>query len=42
MGEKEAVEINERKMAISYRVPFPNIDELKLLYSSEEYEHLFY
>jgi hypothetical protein len=28
MGEKEAVEINERKMAISYRIPFPNIDEL--------------
>jgi hypothetical protein len=42
MGEKEAVEINGRKMAISYRIPFPNIEELKLLYSSEEYEHLFY
>ena len=25
MGEKEAVEINGRKMAISYRLPFPNI-----------------
>jgi len=42
MGKKEAVEINGRKMAISYRIPFPNIDGLKLLSSSEEYEHLFY
>ncbi|MBX9886774.1 MAG: hypothetical protein K2Y30_02440 [Flavobacteriaceae bacterium] len=25
MGEKEAVEINGRKMAISYRLPFPNL-----------------
>lgn len=25
MGEKEAVEINARKMAISYRLPFPNL-----------------
>ncbi|MES2141202.1 MAG: hypothetical protein V4511_15955 [Bacteroidota bacterium] len=25
MGEKEAVEINDRKMAISYWLPFPNI-----------------
>ncbi len=25
MGEKEAVEINGRKMAISYRMPFPNL-----------------
>lgn len=25
MGEKEAVEINDRKMAISYRLPFPNL-----------------
>jgi hypothetical protein len=32
MGEKEAVEINGRKMSISYRIPFPNIDELELLY----------
>jgi len=32
MGEKEAVEINGKKMAISYRIPFPNIDELELLY----------
>jgi len=28
-GEKEAVEINSRKMAISYRIPFPNIDNIK-------------
>ena len=41
-GEKEDVEINGRKMSISYRIPFPNIDELKLLSSSEEFEHLFY
>jgi len=26
MGEKEAVEINGRKMAISYRLPFPNLN----------------
>lgn len=25
MGEKEAVEINDRKMAISFRLPFPNL-----------------
>jgi hypothetical protein len=25
IGEKEAVEINGKKMAISYRFPFPNI-----------------
>jgi hypothetical protein len=27
MGERQAVEINGRKMAISYRIPFPNIDK---------------
>ena len=44
MGEREAVEINGKKMAISYRIPFPNIDELKLLFESEEeeYDPLFY
>jgi hypothetical protein len=28
MGEREAVEINGRKMAISFRIPFPNVDEI--------------
>jgi hypothetical protein len=26
LGEKEAVEINGKKMSISYRFPFPNIE----------------
>jgi hypothetical protein len=27
-GEREAVEINGRKMSISFRIPFPNVDEI--------------
>jgi hypothetical protein len=30
--EYEAVEINGKKMAISFRIPFPNVDELNLLW----------
>lgn len=37
MGQEEAVEINGRKMAIYYRIPFPNIDELKLLSWDERF-----
>ena len=34
-GSRGAVEINDKKMAMSYRIPFPNIDRLNLLSARE-------
>lgn len=41
MGEKEAVEINNRKMAISYGLPFPNLTRPTATIEVDSTKHTF-